>query len=403
MFIETGLNVGGLNFFELLTIAFSLLLAGLALWHSITGNFDRLSLTEWISVAFVAWCTVAVLVYPENSNFKTFVKFVFPLVTFMVLKRIILTREQYLSLIRWMIKGFAVPVALSGIWTVLGRGIGQEIYWTGLVRYQGVYADIHHMGHCMGFLIMLCVIYTTLNRSLTGSRVSLVSYIGLTAISVVALFCLYKSQTRTVYFGLLVFFVLVFLFYNRSQLLIFVSVLVCGAILFAPLLSTIFYDFVDAAQGKKVEMAGSGRPYIWKHNLEIFSSLPLDKQLAGVGIGNTLMGDGEQFTQRTKISIDNVWNSHNDFLELLMETGAIGLILWAALMCSIVVKILQFNGSEKWAFFAAFAAIFLMNCMSNSYISRFGLAQMFFMLFCYFEIPAREKPNEQTSVDRVLA
>ena len=386
MFIDTGIVAGGLNFFEMVTIIFSLVLALLALWHTITGRPKAISLTEWLIVAFTFWCTATLLIYPEHSNFKTYVKFVLPLVTFMILKRILTNRTQYLNLLKWMIIGFSIPIVLSSIWTLLGRGIGQEIYWTGLVRYQGVYADIHNMGHCMGFLIMLCAMYTTLHRTILNQGTSLRTYFFLFILGALALFCLYMSQTRTVYFGLLLFFFIALFLYNRAQLIIFSGTILLGVILFAPLLSKIFYDIVDASKGKKMEMAGSGRPHIWKHNLEIYASLPLDRQIAGVGIGNTLLGNGEQFTQRTKISIDNVWNSHNDILEVLMETGAIGLLLWLALMVTILVKILTWEGQERWIFFSFFVSVLLMNFLSNSYVSRFGLAQMYFMVLSYFEI-----------------
>jgi O-antigen ligase len=387
LFIDTRLVLGGINFFEFATIGFSFILALLALWHTVSGNTRSLSLAEWLAIAFIIWCTTTLVVYPESSNFKTYVKFVLPLLTYIALKRILSSHLQFLHLLRWMIVGFAVPVILSVVWTIFGRGVGQEIYWTGLVRYQGVYADIHSMGHCMGFLIMLCVMYFTLHKVHLKKSLSFSVCTAILGLSLLSLYCLYMSQTRTVYLGLLVFFLLFLLFYNRTQLVLFIGTIFIGAILLSPLISKIFYDVVDAAKGKKVEMAGSGRPYIWKHNLQIFKSLPIDRQLAGVGIGNTLVGDGEQFTERTKISIENVWNSHNDFLEVLMETGAVGLLLWISLTVVVLLTILKWEGPEKWVFLSFFVAVFLMNFLSNSYISRFGLAQMYFMVLSYFEIP----------------
>jgi O-Antigen ligase len=390
MFVHTELNAAGLNFFELITMLFSGVLALLALGNVLFGKSVRVSATEWWIIIFIAWCTAIALIYPDSTDFKAYVKFVLPLATFIILKRAITAREQFLNLLWWCILGYAIPVFLSALLIYQGIGISQKIYWTGLERYQGAYFDIHTMGHNMGFLLMLIMIFLVIRRSQPKAPEAPSSWprsMFLGALGVAALYCLYNAQVRTVYVGLLAFFLLAFLAYNRVLLLLFASVSIALGTVLAPLLSTIFFDVIEPLQGKqKIEMVGSGRPNIWHHNLAIYAELPLDRQLAGVGIGNWVTGRGEQFS-RDKITAENVWNSHNDFLEVLMETGAVGLVMILTINITMALAIARMPHQDKSVFGALFVAVAIMNFLSNSYINRFGLAQLYFMLMTYVELP----------------
>jgi O-antigen ligase len=130
---------------------------------------------------------------------------------------------------------------------------------------------------------------------------------------------------------------------------------------------------------------------IWSHNLAIFAKLPIDRQLAGVGIGN-FMGNSfaADIQASSKLTMNHVWNSHNDFLEMLMEIGIIGLLLTLVLYVAIGRAILRLPGKGRHGFLALFLAVVVMNILSNSYIARFGLAQMFFMLLVYIEQPGSQ-------------
>jgi O-antigen ligase len=401
MFIETGLEVAGLNFFELATIAFSCVLAVVAIINVMVAKFEPLSATEWSIAAFVVWCSAVALTYSEDVDFKIYVKMVLPLLTFIILKRAIVTRQRYVNLLWWCILGFAVPVVWSAVLIYRGVSPVETIYWTGLERYRGVYLNLHSMGHSMGFFLMLVTVFLVVTRfrrsaSLPGrdwTKRALIAILVLCAV-----YCLGKGHVRTVYIGMLVFFFLVLLAYNRKAFTALSCAAVILTIVFAPLLATIFFDVVEPLQGKRpITWAGSGRPNIWKHNLEIYAAVPFDRQLAGVGIGNT-MRDNDFYLLRPKSSLlKNVWQSHNDFLELIMETGAIGFVLMLLVNVFLFLSIWRSAARERYVFLACFGAVGVMNALSNGYVSFFGVAQLYWMLMSYVELP--ETQGQETSQD----
>jgi O-antigen ligase len=394
MFVESNVSVAGLNLFETLTILFSVVLGAIAFGNSFGTRRQPLSLTEWAILMFVLWCTAIGLVYAQESSLKSYVKWVLPPLSYIVLKRAIRDEAQYVRCLLILIIGFIVPVAASAWLTLHGKGLGFEVYWTGLKRYEGVYNNVHTFGHNMGLVIMLLALFVTLMKSrgaIVSRRFRTLTYLWFLPLGVVALYCLYASQVRTVYIGLLVFAVVLLYQLNKKALVAFIATLAVVVISSAAIVQTVFFDVVDATKGgRAVEQAGSGRPIIWKHNLAIYSELGLDRKMAGVGIGNTVIEGGNRIGG-DEISLNNVWNSHNDFLEVLMETGAVGFLLVVAIFALLLRSILRMPGQDKYGFLAFFLAVVVMNVLSNSYISRFGLAQIFFMVIVYVEV-AKQAP-----------
>ncbi|MCG3203045.1 MAG: hypothetical protein NFCOHLIN_02962 [Gammaproteobacteria bacterium] len=397
MFVDAQYAFGGLNLFEILTIALTFLLVILAAVNALRGNGIRLSPIDIAIIMLVAWCSTVALVYPENTDFKAYVKLVLPPITFMVLKRAIATQRQYVRLLRLMIIGFAIPVALSAYAIHEGTGLAARIFWTGLERYSGVYNGIHTMGHNMGFLIMsVCVYLMLCDENVKASITRLTMMCFLPVLCGAALYCLFHGQVRTVYVGLFVFLSIVLVQYSTRWFIFFAGAVILSVAMFASIYSTVFFDVVDVFSGHRdIKEAGSGRPLIWQHNLRIFANLPIDQKIAGVGIGNYLTDPFRDIDAADKITSEHVWNSHNDYLEMLMEIGVIGLLLTMWLYAVIAKRVLQIERRARIVFLGLLVAVGVMNVLSNSYIARFGLAQMFFMVLTYIDIPLqRRMPTE---------
>jgi O-antigen ligase len=292
--------------------------------------------------------------------------------------------------------GFVIPLLWNFVTILQGKGLGMEIYWTGLKRYSGVYSNIHTMGHNMGLLVMVVSIYYVLTTDVLGKALKTSYKILLLLMVLIALYCLYKSQTRTVYVGLAVFMVVWLFYYNKKMLVGLILFSVIGLIGVSSKVETIFFDVKEALEGQRdIERAGSGRPFIWMHNLEIFMDVGVEKKLAGVGIGNTKSAAGaDRGTVDEGVGV--VWNSHNDYLGVLMETGVVGFVIQLVIYLLIFQKIRKLSPKEKSVFLGLFCAIVAMNLLSNSYISRFGLAQMFFMILVYIELPRLKTTTEKT-------
>jgi O-antigen ligase len=397
MFMDSGLHFGGLNFFELLTIIFTGVLGLVAFTNVFIGRKIGVSATEWLIIAFLIWCSSIAIIYPEDSDLKSYAKLVLPPLSLIILRRAMWNREQYLRSLKWLILGFALPVFLSAILISQGKGLFDTIYWTGLERYSGAYANNHNMGHSMGFLLILITVYITLviiHKDSITVKLTWAKYGFFLLLAGTASYCLYYSQVRTVFIGLLVFFLIALFSYSKKWFALFLLLVSISVITLAPLYSKIFFDVVEAYEGQReIEQAASGRPYIWDHNLSIYSELSIDRKLAGVGIGNTISNRNRNFSGRK--AIGNVWESHNDFLTLLMETGAVGLVLMSLMYSFILAAILKLRGRGKYVFLAFFGSVMIMNFVSNSYITRFGMAQMLFMIMTYVWLPGntrRESP-----------
>lgn len=295
-------------------------------------------------------------------------------------------KQHYIRCMRWMLVAFLVPTIWSVTLIIQGEGLDKVDYWTGLARYQGVFVNPHNFGHTINLMLMLSVIYVWFKYAGSARNsgwLSSLDKILLGMILVFGLYALYQSYVRTAWTGFLGFLLVFAYKYNKKLVIVFVASAVLVGYVALPLLKLVFHDVAEVAEGKRdVERIGSGRPYIWSHNLEIYKNLSIDRKLAGVGIGNR----GEIFSDN--YGTDNVWNSHNDFLEVLMQTGMLGFILFICIQVLIYRRIVSLPLSDRLPFLALFLAVVYMNFMSNSYVVRFSIGQMFYMILAYIESAA---------------
>ena len=136
---------------------------------------------------------------------------------------------------------------------------------------------------------------------------------------------------------------------------------------------------------------GSGRIKLWTRTLDGFSELTIDKKLAGAGIGNKVGLSGSQL------------DTHNDILGLLEETGIVGFTLYILLQFFILKRILALEKKERYVFLSIFISIFIMNLLSNSYISRFGMAQFYYLIMAYVDLPKSVKSQEPCALNSNLS
>ena len=391
MSTNVGITIAGLGFFEALTILFTIVLGMIALVSIFRGGVRiPLSVTERWMLAFILWASVVSLFYHDIADFKTYVKWILPMITFMILKRGIQSDVQYKNLVGLMILGFLLPVGLSTVLIVRGIQVGKEVYWTGLERFHGAYATIHDMGHSMTLLLVSAVIFILVSKTVSSKRTkalivtrNLIFFI----LGLMACYCLYKAQVRTAYVGIFIFIVVFLYMYNKKYLVLFGSLFTASLIVFGAIYYTIFFDVVDAIKGgRDVASAGSGRGDIWMHNWEVYSSLPIHRKLMGVGIGNK-QGTA---TWKDPDTRERVYDSHNDWLQAFIATGPVGFICIVGVFVSLFKSILRIPGQERYAYIAFFVSVVIMNMASNSYFARFPLAQMFYMLMVYAELTRRK-------------
>jgi len=379
------------NLFDFAAIAiFTLMLAAFLATSAVRKDI-QISSVDFVIVLFSFWCIAASIVYMDKASGREVAKLLVPLWTYIVAKNILRTPDDYRRMLKFLILGFVLPACLSAVLIFRGKGVEVTDYWTGIERWKGAYAGSHSLGHNMAFLLITIASYLWLSRSTTRRwKLGRITTVGLIGLISAALYCLYFSQVRTATLGLLVF-VIIFLFaYNRKLLTVFVVAGSIAAVVSLPILIPRFFnDFVMVQEGKwDSEEFGSGRPRIWQNNLEIYAGMPIDRQLAGVGIGNKWGLGGEE----------GIMDSHSDFLDVLIQTGVIGFLLFILIQVLFIKKIVSLPREEKYLFVAIFVAVAIMNVISNSYVTRFGLAQLYYLLIAYVELVSRQREIEASTV-----
>lgn len=384
-FIEVGdenlFDLGAIAIFSALVFAF---LSSLALSNTGVSRVVSFSAIDMVIFAFAIWCLSIYFIYMDAASFRETAKLIVPLLMYTIGKNVIQTRLQYLQVLQVLILGFVVPILASAALTALGRGIEFTNYWTGAPRYEGVYAGGHSLGHNMTFFLMVVVLYVTLSvgRNFTaglGARAK-----GVLAVLVLAAaYCLLMTRVRTAILGFGIFVGVVLWKVNKKLLFLGAAAGLAVLLVLKPIvLPFLFPDLVMIEKGRgDITDLGSGRPDLWTSNLSFFASLPLDRQIAGAGIGSNKRG----------VTGDGPVDSHNDYLDILIQTGVVGLALFLALQLLLLAAIWKLPKKERYVFVGVWTAVLAMNFVSNSYVSRFGLAQMYYLVLAYVELPGERR------------
>jgi len=144
-------------------------------------------------------------------------------------------------------------------------------------------------------------------------------------------------------------------------------------------LNTLFWDVSYAVKEKKYEKAGSGRIAIWSDTLHYYDGLSVDQQVLGVGLGY----EKKSIFKKEKFFVAK---THNDYLGLLITTGAMGLFMYLFIMVLLLCDILLYRGDLKlkYIYLAFLCSVLAMNMGSNSYVSRVEMAQLFWVFMGTF-------------------
>ncbi len=328
----------------------------------------ELDVTSSLMIFFSIYC---ILSFTWGSYYRDVIRMIFPFLPFFLTKNIIKNRESAVFTIKVLFLGYIVPVIGSTVMILSGTS---EIQITGSMveRQAGLSSGVHTLAHLMLFYSYCFVLYL-----LWVKEKSLFRVLGYTLLFL-SILCLIKTYTRTVFLGGIFFWFSQLFFWKRRVFFILLT-----ALLFA---SPLFYDdiknivFQERAFSKRTEevdlnTATSGRIWIWKYNMEIFSRMPITRQILGVGLGKELQNvPGERY---------KAWvGSHNDYLSLMIMTGVIGVVLYILIYLSVIYTLARSPLDRKVVIFGVIViiSVMLMNFVSNSYIVRFQMAQLLWFL-----------------------
>ncbi|NLV68554.1 MAG: hypothetical protein GXY14_12865, partial [Spirochaetes bacterium] len=170
----------------------------------------RLDLITLLILMFCGYMLISLIWAPEV---REVMRLVLPFGIFFIARMIEPDEERLKVLAGCLILGFTFPVVMSSLLIISGKSVDATIFWTGLVRYQGAFNGAHTLAHSMFICLFGCLLYLLL--SFRKGKPPRMMIIGITALSILAVYNLYCSYTRTVFVGLAAF-LLIFLYYNRN-------------------------------------------------------------------------------------------------------------------------------------------------------------------------------------------
>ena len=145
-------------------------------------------------------------------------------------------------------------------------------------------------------------------------------------------------------------------------------------LLYLPTFQQIFFKTPEF----DINVASSGRLFIWEHNINHFLESSFDRKLVGNGLGVV--------SSRVIGASHEIWSSHNDYLHVLMALGSIGLVLNLLLYLVFLIDIYISNIDKRIKFFyyGIILAVIAMNFGSGVTLYQVPISQQFWMFVGFF-------------------
>lgn len=355
-------HIGSVSVLEVFGIASSYLII-LALLINLRNI--RLPAISYFVLFYVFYCALSIF---WGSGYRDVVRAVLPFLPFFLVLAAVRNQGQVKLLLSALAFGYLLPV-LGSIYLILCGKSDTIVTGSMLERQAGLSSGVHTTGHLMLFFSFVFALYHIVNKDNGKLRKLL-----LAALLLGSAFCMYKTYTRTVFMGGLVFWFSYLFFTSKRWFFAFV---IAVALIALAKYSDIHSIVMQKQQNNStfdVDAASSGRESIWKHNLNLYASLPATNQMLGVGLG--------QESARVPGTCTRWAASHNDYLSLMVTVGALGLLLYLVIYGTYILAVVRSRWRRELCCFALslMLSVLLMNLVSNSYIVRFQMAQLLWFI-----------------------
>ena len=232
--------------------------------------------------------------------------------------------KRLTSLIRILIASSLIPTAVA-VWQALNRqGVFDGERW----RLNGTFVHPNMLASYLVFVITLaCFIFLSLKKQ----AVERYLYLVLAAPFLVVLVLTY---TRGAWLCLFIIFFLIGLTRFRAFLLAGLGLIIVFYIIFIP-----FQERVNSLVSFSATDSTVWRLDLWRDALGYAQSRPL----LGYGPGTAPIVIGNN-----RSAILGSSEPHNDYIKVLLETGAIGLAAYLALIINLLARLVQGFRNEQW-------------------------------------------------------
>ena len=363
--IDINVEIGGLNVFELFAIIISYMLL-----FDIAINIKALKY-DIISMSILYFCFYCFMSILWGSQLRTVAQVTLPFILFFSARIILSKSKETKILVAVFIIVCCIPLVLSLFQTIQGTSVIKIESITGIERHVGVFKNLKSFSYTMFFFS----VFFYMQAIIFQIKPRILKYI-LFIVLLISFFCIFKTYVRTTYIGLSLFWIISMWGYNKKYFsFVLILSIIIGFIYITPL-QQIFFK----SQEFNINVASSGRDYLWGHNIRIFLESDIIRQLFGHGLGISFyVNKGSSFT---------ILPSHNDYIQVLLSLGSVGLLLYLLIFLVLLKDIYTSKVSKKIKIFyyGIIFSILTMNFASGAILLRVGISQLFWMVIGYFYV-----------------
>ena len=325
-----------------------------------------------ISIMILVFCVYSVSSYAWGTKTEPLARLLLPFVTFFAVRTFADDYKKVRLLLILLLIGYIVPVFFSAALIYKDASVTIIDYYSGLARQKGVFAHVHSLGHAMVFFSYIYACFIGEER-FKGKLFNFILHVAF----VLSVFSLYKSYVRSAYVGFLSFWLIFFIGRNKRYFLVLLLAIISYT-LWDSVLSENFDTIFWKTSSRDLNEASSGRIEIWNHNLKVFVDSPFYSKLLGNGIGSE--------TSSFLLGKYRIRSSHNDWLELIMAIGVMGLVIYIGIIIVLVRDIIssEIELNKKWYFISVIFSTGISSLITNGYIFRFEMSQIFWLLMGTF-------------------
>jgi O-antigen ligase len=362
------LFVFGINLPDIFIPKFIVALLGVLIFSAITrisdsnGFFIKEKIAAYISILFYLWLIITLLYTSDKqTGFKLLETRLFFLafpILIILNKKIEINKEQllvfYLSGILFSIIYCYIVLYINGFKSINITNSKNFIFFI-----INNYKHYNYLG--LSFSIGLLSLF-----QITRKHGFWLQLFCLTMFSIVVIYLpIISGAVLTIGIITIIYITLVsiLIFQNNKNLfIIIVLFFIAASIYYVPVVKLKF-DFNTTI----LEKIDNERFLIWKNAVELIK----EKPILGLGVGDS--------TQKIKNVLIDKPNAHNQFLDILVESGFIGLILFLGMF---IVIFYFFKSRDEIIFSIIVSFIFFIAFLFESYLNRIaGIAQFGFIFF----------------------
>lgn len=352
-------NVSGLSLLQIFAIILSymLLISFLLEIQKIPKNI--------LTFLILFFCIYVLQSFLWGSDIKNIMMTILPFIAYFSIRIYISNEQQVKILLMILAVGYSILIFSSLIMIFLGVDVAKYEIASEVYRHKGVFLKIHTFSYVLLIFSFLYAFILTNVKNLNAFI-----KIGLTIVFIASVFCLYKTYTRTAYIGFITFWIIFLFGQKKKYFLIFLATLIFSITIFQGHVERIFWKNPE----KNLNVASSGRVYIWSHNYSLFLESGLVTKFVGSGLGSKT--EGKVIGRR-----DQIWSSHSNLLGLLMSLGIIGMGLYLSIIFITLMDIAASKVKEqrKYLLIGILISVTIMNSVSNAFVFRIECSQLFWL------------------------